>query len=183
DNTLNQSQNDALNHIASAEDVALVHGPPGTGKTTTLVQSIFHVLKKESQVLVCAPSNAAVDLLVEKLSEKGINVVRLGHPARVTEEALEKTVDSLITKHPVYNDLKRIRQKKEEFRKLAFKYKRHFGHAERNQRRLLLQEASALRAEAEALEYYILEEIIGKAQVIACTLVGASGNNLQKRRF
>lgn len=183
DNTLNQSQNEALNHITSAEDVALVHGPPGTGKTTTLVQSIFHVLKQESQVLVCAPSNAAVDLLVEKLSEKGINVVRLGHPARVTEDALEKTIDNLITKHPVYTDLKKIRQKREEFRKLAFKYKRHFGHAERNQRRLLLQEASALRAEAEALEYYILEEIMGKAQVIACTLVGASGNNLQKRRF
>lgn len=183
DEELNHSQNEALQHILSAEDVSLVHGPPGTGKTTTLVQSIIHVLKAESQVLVCAPSNAAVDLLVEKLSLKGINVVRLGHPARVTEDALEKTVDALMTKHPVYADLKRIRQKKEEFRKLAYKYKRNFGHAERSQRKMLLQEASSLRAEAEALEYYILEDIMGKAQVIACTLVGASANHLQKRRF
>lgn len=183
DEALNQSQNHALQHIFSADDVSLVHGPPGTGKTTTLVQSIIHVLKVESQVLVCAPSNAAVDLLVEKLSSKAVNVVRLGHPARVTEEALEKTIDALMTKHPVYADLKRIRQKKEEFRKLAYKYKRNFGHAERNQRKLLLQEASSLRVEAESLEYYILEDILGKAQVIACTLVGASANQLQKRRF
>ena len=181
--SLNDSQNEAVRHILSAEDVGIVHGPPGTGKTTTLVQAIASVLEKEAQVLVCAPSNAAVDLLVEKLSEKNINVIRIGHPARVTEEALEKTLDALLAKHPVYNDLKKIKQKKEEFRKLAFKYKRHFGHAERAQRKRLLQEASSLQAEAEALEFYILEDIMGKAQVIASTLVGASGNQLQKRRF
>lgn len=180
---LNESQNEAVRHILAAEDVAIVHGPPGTGKTTTLVHAIMSVLEKEAQVLVCAPSNAAVDLLVEKLSEKNINVIRIGHPARVTEEALEKTVDALVANHPIYNDLKKVRQKKEEFRKLAFKYKRHFGHSERAQRKRLLQEASSLQAEAEALEFYILEDIIGKAQVIASTLVGASGNQLQKRRF
>lgn len=183
ESALNDSQMEAVRHILSAEDVAIVHGPPGTGKTTTLVQAIISVLQQESQVLVCAPSNAAVDLLVEKLSEQHINVIRIGHPARVTEDALEKTVDALVANHPVYNDLKKIRQKKEEFRKLAFKYKRNFGHAERSQRKRLLQEASALQAEAEALEYYILEDIIGKAQVIAATLVGVSGNQLQKRRF
>lgn len=181
--TLNDSQNEAVRHILAAEDVAIVHGPPGTGKTTTLVQSILKVLEKEPQVLVCAPSNAAVDLLVEKLGEQNVNVIRIGHPARVTEDALEKTLDALIAKHPVYSDLKKIKQKKEEFRKLAFKYKRHFGHAERTQRKRLLQEASSLQAEAEALEFYILEDIVGKAQVIASTLVGASANQLQKRRF
>lgn len=180
---LNESQQKALNHIIAAKDVAIVHGPPGTGKTTTLVEGIVKVLEKEKQVLVCAPSNAAVDLLVEKLTDAGLNVVRLGHPARVTEEALQQTIDARIVNHPSYADLKRVKQKREEFRKLAFKYKRHYGHAERTQRKLLLQEASALQAEAEMLEHYIIGDVMEKGHVIACTLVGASGHYLQKKRF
>ena len=183
DTQLNNSQENAVQHIIAAKDLAVVHGPPGTGKTTTLVKAILKVLEEEEQVLVCAPSNAAVDLLVERLTEKGQNVVRLGHPARVTEQALQQTMDVKIANHPTYTDLKKAKQKREEFRKLAFKYKRNFGHAERNQRKLLLREASALQAEAEMLEHYIITDIMGKAQVVATTLVGAASPYLHRKRF
>ena len=183
DKQLNNSQQSAVQHIVAAKDLAIVHGPPGTGKTTTLVKAILKVLEEEPQVLVCAPSNAAVDLLVEKLTVAGKNVVRLGHPARVTEEALQQTIDVKITLHPTYGDLKRTKQKREEFRNLAFKYKRNYGYAEKNQRKLLLREASALQAEAEMLEHYIIDDIMGKAQVVATTLVGAANAYLNRKRF
>lgn len=174
--SLNKSQNQALQRIRQAQDVAVVHGPPGTGKTTTLVQSIIQTVQLEKQVLVCAPSNAAVDLLTEKLSEQGLEVVRLGHPARVTEQNLSRTIDAQITQHGYYKDLKALRRRSEEMRSLALKYKRKFGHSERQQRKRLLGEASGLRNEAEQLEHYIVADILAESQVVACTLVGASNN-------
>jgi ATP-dependent RNA/DNA helicase IGHMBP2 len=180
---LNESQNGALNLVNKACDVAIIHGPPGTGKTTTLVQAILQVLKDEEQVLVCAPSNAAVDLLVEKLSEQRVEVLRLGNPARVTQELLSKTLDARIAHHPYYKDLKIIRKKADEFRTLAHKYKRSFGFNERQQRKLLFSEADKLRAEAEQLAFFISNDIISKAQVIASTLVGASNHILKGKRF
>ncbi|MGQ1784994.1 MULTISPECIES: AAA domain-containing protein [unclassified Saccharicrinis] len=180
---LNISQNRALNLILSANDLAIVHGPPGTGKTTTLVESIRHTLKSESQVLVCAPSNAAIDLLCEKLGEKGLNVVRVGHPARVTQEILSLTLDARIAHHTNYKDLKAIKKQAEEYYRTAMKYKRNFGHEERRQRRLLLQESSKLKKEAEQLEYYIVNDILSNAQVIASTMVGASNYQIRDRKF
>src|SRR5690606_39039203 len=96
---LNNSQQEALQKILNSEDVAIIHGPPGTGKTTTLVEAINVTVREEKQVLVTAPSNAAVDLLVDKLSEAGLNVLRIGHPARVTEQTLSKTLDARIAMH------------------------------------------------------------------------------------
>lgn len=180
---LNESQNKALNLVAQAQDIAIIHGPPGTGKTTTLVQSVLHVLKNENQVLVCAPSNTALDLLVEKLSEKKVEVLRIGNPARVTQELLSKTLDARIAHHTYYKDLKTIRKKAEEFRNLAHKYKRNFGYEERQQRKLLFEEADKLRDEAEQLSFFISNDIISKAQVIACTLVGANSYVLKGKRF
>lgn len=180
---LNSSQNKALQLISSADDLAIVHGPPGTGKTTTLVESIHHTLKSENQVLVCAPSNAAIDLLCEKLGEKGLNVVRVGHPARVTEEILSKTLDAQIAHHNNYKDLKAIKKQADEYYRTARKYKRNFGHEERQQRRLLLQESSKLKKEAEQLEYYIVNDILSNAQVIASTMVGASNYQIRDRKF
>ncbi|WP_027470221.1 AAA domain-containing protein [Saccharicrinis fermentans] len=180
---LNESQNRALNRILSANDLAIVHGPPGTGKTTTLVESIYHTLKSESQVLVCAPSNAAIDLLCEKLGNKGLRVVRIGHPARVTQEILSKTLDANIAHHSNYKDLKALKKQSEEYYRTAMKYKRNFGHEERQQRRLLLQESSKLKKEVEQLEYYIINDILGSAQVIASTMVGASNYHIRDRRF
>ncbi|MCP4180106.1 MAG: AAA family ATPase, partial [bacterium] len=180
---LNESQNQALNNVLTAKDLAIVHGPPGTGKTTTLVHAITQVLKNEKQILVCAPSNAAVDLLVEKLSEKNINVLRIGHPARVTETILNSTLDSKITGHPSYKDLKSIRRQAKEYYKLAGKYKRNFGPEERQQRKLLYSEAKKLRDEGDQMAFYISSDIISSSQVIACTLVGANNRNLKGIKF
>ncbi len=180
---LNQSQNKALNLVRNARDVAIIHGPPGTGKTTTLVRSILYMLKEENQVLVCAPSNAAVDLFVEKLDEEGINVVRIGHPARVTENILSNTLDAKIAHHTDWKNMKTLRKRAEEFRILGKKYKRNFGHVEREQRRMVFAEAKKMKEEAEQLEFYIVNSILSNAQVIASTLVGANNYNLKGMKF
>ena len=180
---LNESQNQALNMVLQAKDLAIVHGPPGTGKTTTLVHAILEVLKSESQILVCAPSNAAVDLLVEKLSEKEVNVLRIGHPARVTEKILSSTLDARVARHESYKDLKFIRKQEEDYRKLARKYKRNFGPAERQQRNLLFSEAKKLKEEGDHLAFYISSDILAKSQVIASTLVGANNQILRGQKF
>jgi ATP-dependent RNA/DNA helicase IGHMBP2 len=181
--TLNDSQQQALKRVLEAQDVAIIHGPPGTGKTTTLVQAIKQTVKIERQVLVCAPSNAAVDLLVEKLSEQGLNVVRIGHPARVTEQSLSKTLDARIANHDHFKELRALRKKMEQVRSKAFKFKRNFGYAERQERSLLRQEAKALKADADVLEFYIINDILNTSDVVACTLVGSSHPMLRGRRY
>jgi len=180
---LNDSQQRALDLIDEVSDVGFIHGPPGTGKTTTLVQAIGQIVKKEQQVLVCAPSNAAVDLLVEKLSEQNLNVLRIGHPARVTEQSLSKTLDARIAAHPNYQELRALRKKMEQIKGMAFKYKREFGYKERQQRRLLIQESKALKADADVLEFYIVNDLLQRTEVICCTLVGSSHPVLKGRRF
>ena len=181
--TLNDSQQQALKRVLEAQDVAIIHGPPGTGKTTTLVQAIKQTVKIERQVLVSAPSNAAVDLLVEKLSEQGLNVVRIGHPARVTEQSLSKTLDARIANHDHFKELRALRKKMEQVRSKAFKFKRNFGYAERQERSLLRQEAKALKADADVLEFYIINDILNTSDVVACTLVGSSHPMLRGRRY
>jgi ATP-dependent RNA/DNA helicase IGHMBP2 len=180
---LNSSQRGALNNIMTSTDVAIVHGPPGTGKTTTLVEAIKATVKEERQLLVTAPSNAAVDLLVDKLSEAGLKVLRIGHPARVTEQTLSKTLDARIAMHAHYRDLRSMRKKMEQLRETAFKYKRQYGYSERQQRKLLLQEAKALKADADVLEFYIINDLLQNSDVIACTLVGASHPTLRGKRY
>lgn len=180
---LNSSQRKALDKITNAQDIAIIHGPPGTGKTTTLVQAIKATVEIEKQVLVCAPSNAAIDLLVEKLSELGLNVLRIGHPARVTDQTLSKTLDSRIAMHEHYRELRMLRKKMEQLRDAAFKYKRNFGYAEREQRKQLKQEAKAMKAEADMLEFYIINDLLQNSDVIACTLVGSANTILRGRRY
>lgn len=182
-NILNDSQLDALKKMMQAQDVAFIHGPPGTGKTTTLVQVIKQTVKEQKQVLVSAPSNAAIDLLVEKLSEQGISVLRIGHPARVTEQSLSKTLDAKIASHPNYHELRALRKQMEQTRASALKYKRHFGWHEKQQRRLLLEEAKLLKADADMLEFHIINDLIQKSQAICCTLVGCSHPVLRGKKF
>src|ERR1700741_1397644 len=124
---LNFSQNRAVRHILSANDIAVIHGPPGTGKTTTIVQAIRLVLQTERQVLVCAPTNTAVDLITEKLIEQGINVLRVGHPARISEGLLKTTIDGQVQNHENYKDIKNLRRNAEEYFRMAGKFKRTFG--------------------------------------------------------
>lgn len=180
---LNFSQNQACQKIANAKDVAIIHGPPGTGKTTTLIKAISETTEKGLSVLVCAPSNAAVDLLVEKLTDSGISTLRLGHPARVEEKILNQTLDAKTAFHESYRDLKKLRKEIDQYLKLAKQYKRNFGPEERRQRKLLFDEVGRIREAAKHLEEYISFDIFQKTQVFACTLVGASSYHLKGMTF
>ncbi|KYG82192.1 DNA-binding protein [Roseivirga ehrenbergii] len=180
---LNTKQNEALTNIFHARDVAIIHGPPGTGKTTTLVNAIKEVVKTERQVLVCAQSNAAVDLIVEKLDNLGLDVLRLGHPARLTPEVIENSLDVKISKHNYFKELREVRKKSEEYRKLGTKYKRQFGREEKLQRDLLMKESRLLRQDADRIESQITEDLMGRAEVVACTLVGSTHPLVRDRVF
>jgi ATP-dependent RNA/DNA helicase IGHMBP2 len=180
---LNVSQQEALTKVMETADIAFVHGPPGTGKTTTLVQAIIATVRLEKQVLVCAPSNAAVDLLADKLSEQGMNVLRIGHPARVTEQSLSKTMDARIAAHSNYGELREIRKRMEQLRSMASKYKRNFGFHEREQRKLLKQEVKLLKSDADMLEFYIINDLLQNSDVICATLVGSSHPTLRGKKF
>jgi ATP-dependent RNA/DNA helicase IGHMBP2 len=180
---LNFSQNEALNMVSAAKDVAIIHGPPGTGKTTTLVASIVQALVENKQVLVCAPSNSAVDYLVEKLLEHHITTLRIGHPARVEDHILSQTLDAKIALHDSYKDLKRLKKSADDYRKLGQKHKRTFGPEERMQRRRMFDEANRCKDEAESLQDYIIYDIFQDTQVVACTLVGAANSALKGMSF
>ena len=180
---LNDSQNKALLITENTPDIAFIHGPPGTGKTTTLSQGILQTVKAEGQVLVCTPSNAAIDLLVEKLSELGLNVIRIGHPARVTEQTLSKTLDARIAAHSSFSELRALRKKLEHTRTAAGKFKRNFGHHEREERRMLKEKVKLLKSDADLLEFYIINDLLNKAEVIRSTLNGSSHPVLKGRKF
>jgi len=181
---LNASQNAAVQKILEANELAIVHGPPGTGKTTTLVEAIKELLKRGAKkILVTAPSNTAVDLLGEKISEQGINVLRIGNPARVTERLLMLTMDNKMATHPDMKEMKQLKKQAQEFKNMAHKYKRSFGRAEREQRKLLFDEAHKIMKQVEQTEQYITEDVIGKAQVIAATLVGAAHYTVQHLHY
>ena len=180
---LNKAQNSAVIKCLEANDVALIHGPPGTGKTTTLVQTIIEVLQRERQVLVCAPSNTAVDLLTVRCAQEGARVLRLGNPARVDETIHYHTLDETIGRHPDYPALKKLRKEVEGLYKKANKFKRNFGRQEYQERRDTLKDARDFKRYAKTLEDYILHQVLDTAQIIACTLTGASHKYLYNKRF
>ncbi len=180
---LNKSQNAAVQKIAAAKDIAIIHGPPGTGKTTTLVQAIRQTLLTEKQVLVCSSSNTAVDLLTEKLHREGINVLRLGNPARISEEVIMNTLDVKMAAHESFKELKKYRKTAEEYFRMAGKYKRTFGREERITRQMFYEEGRKILHEARNLEDYIFHEQFDKAQVIACTPVVSSGKMMRDKHF
>lgn len=180
---LNYSQNHAVRKVNSAEDIAVIHGPPGTGKTTTLVKAIENTLTKEKQVLVVAPSNTAVDLLTRLLATKGLNVVRIGNPARVNPENLKNTFDAKTENHMLYNELKKMYKEADNLRSQAFKFKRNFGSAQRENRKALIAESKALLSDARRIEKIISQDVLDNAQVICCTFVGCAEENLRSRSF
>ncbi|MFK7922984.1 MAG: AAA domain-containing protein [Bacteroidia bacterium] len=180
---LNRSQNEAVEKALEAKDVAIIHGPPGTGKTTTLVAAIAEVVRRENQVLVCASSNTAVDLLTLRCHEQGIHVVRIGNPVRVEEQLQDLTLDSVITQHSDYPSLKKIRKDAIQAKEQALKFKRNFGQSERQKRQELLKEARQLKDMAHRLEDYILFQTLQRAQVVTSTLTGAGSKVLKGNRF
>ncbi|MCC9138264.1 AAA domain-containing protein [Pontibacter silvestris] len=180
---LNASQNEAVQKIHQAKDVAIIHGPPGTGKTTTLVQSILHTLQTQKRLLVTAPSNTAVDLLTEKLANEGVNVIRIGNPSRVSDVLLEHTLDAQIMSHRSFKNLKEYRKTAEEYKRMAFQFKRKFGHEERVQRQLYKIESKRLLDEADRVEEYITEDLLNHVQVITCTLVGSANKAIRHLQY
>jgi len=180
---LNKSQNTAINNILAAHDVAVVHGPPGTGKTTTLIQAIKLVCKQENGILVTAASNAAVDLMVDRLSNEGLNVVRIGNISRVDEKLIEHTLDGRLSAHPESKNIKKVKQQAAECRRKAGKYKRTFKHADRRERNELYREAGELSAWARDLESRLIDQIIASADVVACTLINTISSVLDEHKF
>lgn len=170
---LNPSQEQAVNDVLWAKDVAVVHGPPGTGKTTTLVEAIYETLHRETQVLVCAQSNMAVDWIAEKLCDRGVNVLRIGNPTRVNDSMLGQTYERRFESHPQYTQLWSIRKAIRDL----YAQRKH-GSSESFQ-----QKVSRLRDRATELEYSIQEQLFNEARVIACTLTGSANRLLMGRRF
>ncbi len=161
---LNKSQEIAVNKVISAKDVAIVHGPPGTGKTTTLVEAINETLQRETQVLVCAQSNMAVDWISEKLCDRGISVLRIGNPTRVNDKMLNFTYERRFESHPDYHELWNIRKTlRERVKNPDYRDK--------------------LKERAIELEYKINNDLFAEARVITCTLVGSASMVLENRRF
>lgn len=170
---LNPTQEQAVNNVLRAKDVAVVHGPPGTGKTTTLVEAIYETLHRENQVMVCAQSNMAVDWISEKLVDRGVNVLRLGNPTRVNDKMLSFTYERRFEAHPDYPQLWSIRKAIRELR--GARNRRHDDSYHTKLERL--------KSRAMEIEIRINAELFGEARVIACTLTGAANRLLDGMKF
>ncbi len=169
---LNRTQEEAVNKVLRAKDVAIVHGPPGTGKTTTLVEAIYETLRRENQVLVCAQSNMAVDWISEKLVDRGINVLRIGNPTRVNDKMLSFTYERRFEAHPDYELLWAIRKAIRELR----------AHRKRGDEKYH-QKLERLKERATELEVRINAQLFDEARVVACTLVGSANRLLEGQKF
>lgn len=169
---LNQSQEDGVNKVLRAKDVAIVHGPPGTGKTTTLVEAINETLRRESQVMVCAQSNMAVDWISEKLVDRGIHVLRIGNPAKVNDKMLSFTYEHKFEAHPDYPTLWSIRKAIRELQSTKRKGSDQWH-----------QKMDRLRGRATELEIRINNDLFNTAHVIACTLTGSANRVLSGMKF
>ena len=168
---LNSSQEQAVNEVMRAKDVAIVHGPPGTGKTTTLVEAIYETLRRESQVMVCAQSNMAVDWISEKLVDRGVPVLRIGNPTRVNDKMLSFTYERRFEAHPDYPQLWSIRKAIRQLR------------AERKRSDSWHQKVERLKSRATELELRIRATLFGEARVIACTLTGSANRVLEGEKY
>ena len=169
---LNTSQQEAVNEVLWAKDVAVVHGPPGTGKTTTLVEAVYETLRRENQVLVCAQSNMAVDWIAEKLVDRGVSVLRIGNPTRVTDKMLSFTYERRFEDHPSYQELWAIR------RTIRQLYDTKSGSRENRH-----QKIARLKDRAMEIEYTINQALFADAKVIACTLAGSANRLLTGMKF
>lgn len=170
---LNPSQEEAVNKVLWAKDVAVVHGPPGTGKTTTLVEAIYETLHRENQVLVCAQSNMAVDWISEKLVDRGIHVLRIGNPTRVNDKMLSFTYERRFEAHPDYPQLWSIRKAIREL----------YQQRRKGRNDNLHQKINALKDRATELEIRINTDLFNEARVVACTLAGSAHRVMTGMKF
>jgi len=180
---LNTFQNEAVSKIAFAHPISIIHGPPGTGKTTTLVALIKYLVKTEKKILVCASSNNAVDLLSILLSEQKVNVLRIGNISRMGDQTAALSLREKLTNHPDWGHIKKVKIEAAAAKKQAGKFKRTFGHKERTDRKLMYQEFKDLRKWARDLEDKLVDKIIDEAAVISSTLIGVSNKNIENILF
>ena len=181
---LNDSQKLALNEAVNCNYCSIIHGPPGTGKTTTLTEIIKQLSQLESgPILVCAPSNAAVDYLVTKLKTKNLAVLRIGNISKMNEYVYSEVIEEKVKTHQDYKYLRKIKIKAQQLKKSALQYKRNYGTAQKQQRLELLHEAKMVSKEARSLEKHIIDNLIDKADVICTTLVGANHKHIRTKNF
>ena len=169
---LNESQQKAVAAVIQNESMAIVHGPPGTGKTTTLIEAIVQLVKAGEKVLVSAPSNTAVDNISKGLIAQGLQVLRVGNTCKVDELIFLHTPEGRLANSKQQKEIKELKIRAEQFRKMALKYKRSFGKAEREQRNLLFKEVKNIRAEIKKIQAYNEEKLYTEAEVIAGTPIG-----------
>jgi len=178
---LNASQIEAVEFVLSAEDLAIIHGPPGTGKTTTLVELIRQITRRGENILAVAPSNLAIDNLLERLVTAGENAIRLGHPARVTPELREHSLDILVENHPDIKIANKLTRDAYALRDQSFKYTR--ARPERGAKQSMRQEAKDMLREARQIEDHVTENILGKARIVCATATGLEQNLFSERSF
>ena len=180
---LNDDQKSAIQGVLKAGQMGIIHGPPGTGKTTTLSALVKAILQKEKKILVCAPSNNAVDLLARKIFDLGVKVVRVGNVTRINEDVAALTLDEQARNHPDWSHIKQIRIEAEAARKMAATRKRKFGTNERRNRTEMYRESRELKKWAKDMQQRLLSSILDDCQVVATTLIGVSHAYLDGLRF
>ena len=180
---LNESQRQAVTAIKQNELITIVHGPPGTGKTTTLIEAILQLVKKGEKILVSAPSNTAVDNIAKGLIQQGIKLLRVGNTSKVDEMIFAHTPEGKLANSKQQKEIKQLKIRAEEFRKMALKYKRSFGKAEREQRQLLFKEVRNIRTEIRKLQAYNEEKLFEEANVIAGTPIGIYDAGVDRLHF
>ncbi|MBS1666281.1 MAG: AAA family ATPase [Bacteroidetes bacterium] len=180
---LNPSQLEAVEAIIQNEQLTIVHGPPGTGKTSTLVEAIVQLVKLGKKILVSAPSNTAVDHISKGLITAGVQVLRVGNTSKVDETIFQHTPEGRLSNSKQQKEIKQLKIRAEEFRKMALKYKRSFGKAEREQRNLLFKEVRNIREEIKKMQAYNEEKLYQEAEVIAGTPIGLYDAKLNRLSF
>ena len=180
---LNKSQQDAIAAITQNKTITIVHGPPGTGKTTTLIEAIIQLIKSGEKILVSAPSNTAVDNIAKGLIDQGVKLLRVGNTSKVDEKIFSHTPEGKLNNSKQLKEIKQLKIRAEEFRKMALKYKRSFGKAERKQRNLLFKEVKNIRTEIKKLQAYNEEKLFEEAEVIAGTPIGLYDTKINHLKF
>ena len=169
---LNESQQQAVKAVLQNNQITIIHGPPGTGKTTTLIEAVIQLIKNGEKILVSAPSNTAVDNIAKGLIQQHVKLLRVGNASKADETIFSHTPEGRLANSKQQKEIKQLKQRAEEFRKMALKYKRSFGKAEREQRQLLFKEVRNIRHEIKKLQAYNEEKLFEEAEVIAGTPIG-----------